>query len=233
MRIPIYLRLYIFFMCLWKMATTIVFPCACTNIFWQFGVVKWLQSHRYHIKKCYGVSAGAISAALLLCNIDLEHATQIAMRLYESFDLEHRTYGLIGIWGYIVRLWLNELLPDHCATILQERLFVTLTPVKNLFSSHVQSTFTNKQDVIDCIMASCHIPFLLDLAPFAKFRNRWYVDGGISLAKRDYPEDAILFDYTKDTRGKAFMTTMEKQKIYDMIHRGYTYCERTCHFQNA
>lgn len=154
------------------------------------------------------------------------------MELYKYFDLENRTFGLLGVWGYIVRQWLTNLLPIDCHIILSNRLFVfmrSITPTR-LFT---QSVFISKNDVIDCLMASCHIPILLDLAPFATFRNKWYIDGQLFLSKsymvKLCPNDAIVFDYYGDQNcpnKSYFMKALNVHTLKAMTESGFHYCDK-------
>lgn len=214
------------------------FPGASTNIFWQFGVVKYLQHHRVISSKttCYAASAGAITSALYLCNVEIDMAYRHAMHLYRVYNLSKRTFGVVGIWGYIVRLWLDDILPNDCAETLSGRLHIFMSKVSSPMKPFIESTFRSKHDVISCIMASCHIPFVLDLAPFASYRNNWFVDGQMLTRKENLifkipspTEYLITFDYSDHDdyigfiKNIGFIKIIEEETIDKMIHFGYIY----------
>jgi len=232
------------------MSLTIGFPGACANIFWQLGVVKAIQqtvgtstrtyTYRYNV---YGVSAGAISSVFLVCGVCIDRAVERAFELSHMFDLSTRTFGVIGIWGYIVRIWLDEILPNDCANICSGKCTIFLQsipptrPFPFPFSQPTPiSAFQSKADIIDAIMASCHLPILLDLAPFAQFRNKWYVDGQLlgdpvsALQKNTLVGGTCrVFRYENDhaymtfVRGMKFMQFRDKRTAFQMIEYGYVY----------
>lgn len=203
---------------------TLYFPGAGANVFWQLGVVKALLKDK-NVRTCetkdtdmdslrvYGVSAGAISAVFYLCNIDVDDAIRQAFDLSDTYDLSTRTFGVIGIWGYLVRIWLDSILPENCANVCNHRCTLCLQPVAPLWSIPpppvLISSFRDKEDLIDCILASCHLPLLLDLAPFATFRNKWYMDGQIF---KD-PFDAVRQN-AKDNKHLSMIFRYEDDKDY-------------------
>lgn len=62
-----------------------------------------------------GSSAGALLSVLAACNVK----PQIALDLAHQLCLDHRVFqrplGLVGVWGGIVKQWLEELLPWDAA----------------------------------------------------------------------------------------------------------------------
>lgn len=238
------------------MRTRICFPGACANVFWQLGVVKAIQrtymipsteddtvkSNNLCDSHVYGVSAGAISAVFLVCCVDIDRAVERAFQLSDIFGLSSRTFGVIGIWGYIVRIWLNEVLPHDCAQLCNNKCTIFLQSVtpshpSKIMSATPISSFQSKDDLIDAILASCHVPILLDLAPFAQFRNKWYVDGQLlcdpilalphiqtfhraSIHVFRYDDDHAYMNFVRKMK---FMQFRDKSTAFQMIRYGYMY----------
>jgi len=81
--------------------------------FWEVGVLKYL-SERYRLQEMnmIGVSAGALASALVACQVDLDRAVRRAYDISVERDIFNRPGGLQGIWGSILRQWLDDLLPE-------------------------------------------------------------------------------------------------------------------------
>ena len=94
------------------------------------GVVKYLQQH-YDLSRVdmVGASAGALMVTLAMCNVDSDTAVQRAYDLAKEKDIWNRPLGLAGVWGDLVREWLDSLLPDNAVDICQGRLKLVITKI--------------------------------------------------------------------------------------------------------
>jgi len=133
-----------------------------------------------------GASAGALSVVLVACGVDFRKATEVAYRLAEENGLYDRPLALVGIWGRLVREWLEELLPEDAHLTCESRVKVVLLEVFPLNRRAVEE-FKSRDDLIEALMASAHIPFLLDYKPFSSFRGKLCIDG--SALKNNYVAD--------------------------------------------
>ena len=123
-----------------------------------------------------GASAGALAIVLHACGVDFRHATRVAYRLAEENDLYERRLALVGVWGRLVREWLQELLPEDAHERCASWCGICVLEVLPLKRRAV-TTFETRDDLIECLMASVHIPFLLDYKPFSSFRGKLCIDG--------------------------------------------------------
>jgi len=130
-----------------------------------------------------GASAGALAIVLHACGVDFRHATRVAYRLAEENDLYERRLALVGVWGRLVREWLQELLPEDAHERCASWCGICVLEVLPLRRRAV-ATFETRDDLIECLMASVHIPFLLDYKPFSSFRGKLCIDG--SALKNNY-----------------------------------------------
>ena len=82
---------------------SIVFPGGGIYFWWQAGAVKAMQESidldEYHFA---GASAGSISAVFAACNVDMDEAFSLTVRLAGEAGLWERREGLAGIWGPII-----------------------------------------------------------------------------------------------------------------------------------
>ncbi|BDA50930.1 probable 1-acylglycerol-3-phosphate O-acyltransferase Pnpla3 [Coccomyxa sp. Obi] len=204
---------------------------------WEIGAVKYLQQ-RFDIHKWQmrGASAGALVATLAACNVDSEVAFECAHRLSMEHKLFERSLGLAGVWGSIVRQWLDELLPANAADMCRGRLKLVVTNVRTFQLEYVDD-FATKEELIDANMASAHIPFFLDGRPFASYRGKLYIDGSVTdFLFYDNSEllkcngDAFILDYTQDklmqTTRLDFVKLRNPEEIEQLIAAGYAYAQR-------
>jgi predicted acylesterase/phospholipase RssA len=113
------------------------------------GAVKYLQEH-YSLDQVQliGCSAGALVAVLLACGVSPDRALRSAFRLSVENDIWSRKGGLAGIWGGLIRAWLDELLPTDAGDRCSGRVRLIATEVPKLGLKYLER-FETKQDVID------------------------------------------------------------------------------------
>ena len=95
----------------------LLFPGGGIFFWWQAGAITAL-SRRIDLSTapCCGASAGALAATLAACDVDMELALERALALsIEARAFERGPFGLYGIWGGVIRTWLDELLPADAA----------------------------------------------------------------------------------------------------------------------
>lgn len=198
------------------------------NVFWQLGVVQQMQDvfrddkHRAYL----GISAGSIAAVFHACKVDTARAISLALAISQSFRLHERRFGLIGLFGTLVRCWLVCVLPDSCADMCNGRVHIGVKAARNAFRTSWHSSFSSKQDLIDAIMASCHIPFLIDGRLFATFNGMWCVDGCLFdplLATRviaHHGAQLICPSLDERVSCKWVLSFQHMQWIWDLFHMG-------------
>ena len=76
----------------------------------------YLQEEGYNLSShntlLSGASAGALSATLAKTEVNLYDATTLALSMSEDAGIWDRPSGLQGVWGKIIRDWLDRLLPE-------------------------------------------------------------------------------------------------------------------------
>ncbi|GBG64521.1 hypothetical protein CBR_g45217 [Chara braunii] len=177
--------------------------------YWQLGAARALSRH-FDLDKAdmAGASAGALAATLAACEVDAEEATKLAFQLSLDNRVWDRPTGLGGIWGPMIRSWLDELLPPNAAQLCDGRLHIYVLELPSLrrrspaFVRRGVCQFHSKRDLIDACMASVHIPFFIDGGACARFRDRWCVDGSFLASKHSispYPDrPTVWVDYMDD-----------------------------------
>lgn len=106
-----------------------------------------------------GVSTGALVAVLAACDADPDEAIETAYAIAIERGVYDRSAGLAGIWGPMIRRWLDALLPEDAARRCTGRVRIASTNVFPSLKTVYFDAFDSKADVIDAVMTSVHIPF--------------------------------------------------------------------------
>jgi len=147
--------------------------------FWEVGVLKYL-SERYRLQgmNLIGVSAGALAAVLVACQVDFDRSVRRAYDICVERDIFNRPGGLQGVWGPILRQWLDELLPENAHERCEGRVKIIATRMPRMKLCYLEE-FQTRDDLIDSLLASVHIPFFLDGNGSFKYKGETFIDGSI------------------------------------------------------
>lgn len=230
-----------------KNKLTISWAGAGVFFFWQLGAIKYL-SERYDLSRVQmaGASGGALAAVLGACGVDAERALQLAYQMALDNNVFDNPIGLLGSWGKFIEQWLDELLPPNAADICRNRITVVVTVLPNARQVGI-TDFKDKADLINCCMASSHIPVLLDYKVTRPCRGMLCVDG--SFPDFFYNDNcellkcggaAVMFDYFQDSmlerKGRMDMLSVKTyEEIVRIMGIGYSYAHRlheAGHFSN-
>ena len=143
------------------------------------GVLHGLSSH-HNLSNVplVGSSSGAMAAALSASGACLEKATQRGSDLFRDAEAAQRPFGLIGVLGRLTRGFLLETLPPDAALRCQGRASFLVTTLPFLQTRAI-SDFSCRADLIKMILASAHIPLVVDWRMFVFARGSACVDGGL------------------------------------------------------
>ena len=190
-----------------------------------------------------GASAGSLSAVFAACNVDMRDAFDLAFRLAQEHRVWDRPEGLAGIWGNMIRRWLQELLPENAAELCNARVYISVTHIQpSLFEPMKRnqiSTFQSKEEVIDACMTSVHIPFFIDGNAVRDFRGDLCVDGSLLFFLQNVPwqteaheiEPAWVCNHNEDAtlmaKNWSFLQTVSPECFEEMFALGYS-ARRPC-----
>eukprot|EP00541_Cyclophora_tenuis_P014445 CAMPEP_0116550720 /NCGR_PEP_ID=MMETSP0397-20121206/5577_1 /TAXON_ID=216820 /ORGANISM="Cyclophora tenuis, Strain ECT3854" /LENGTH=354 /DNA_ID=CAMNT_0004075569 /DNA_START=74 /DNA_END=1138 /DNA_ORIENTATION=+ len=157
-----------------------------------------------------GASAGAIAATIMVAGIDPTVFVQKCLDVCEELKVWTRRFGLIGILGTVLERVLQTLVPHNITDRIiqplpppqqqqqqsssspkqqqhrQSNLGIILTPLGSTRVVRVQD-FPTRQCLIDAVLASAHIPYLVNQRLVARFRGKAYIDGSFfAKAPHDY-----------------------------------------------
>lgn len=223
-------------------------PGAGIYFFWQLGCAQYMKDN-CDLKKLpciVGASAGSLTAAFLLSNADLKYATQKALDLAERANVYERKSGLAGIWGVLLREWLEDVIPNDVKPEDLTKLQIAVTPT--LKAPKLVTGFQSKADLVDACLASCHVPLFLDGRPFTEYRGEPVVDGsfwyfitknresGLPIPNNISASDVFWVDYGDDepfmnSISGNFLSLITPSEVVDMVEAGYNYMKRE-HYAN-
>lgn len=152
---------------------------------WQLGALKAIKEAFADKEHIYaGSSAGAISSALTICNVDPLIAIHRTLKAYMEAGIPDRMLGLAFVWGKIIRKCLEDLLPEDAVNLCNGRLIVEVAEWRGIFEGFVMhrvQKFHTRQQLVDVIIASCHIP--------------WFFDGKLSVQVSTVSKDGAESSY--------------------------------------
>ena len=140
---------------------------------WQFG---WVSQARIPGNaRLVGASAGSLTALCAKCGVGADEALVVALSLCDKHGIFERPLGLAGKWGGLVREWLDAVLPADAHERCRGKVHILVSTVEPALWPPLRRTrvtdFASRSDLIDCAMASVHIPPFMDGAVFASYRG--------------------------------------------------------------
>lgn len=228
---------------------SIYFTGAGVFFFWQVGAAKYLKETCV-LKSdmpILGASAGSLTGLLLLAGVDFDKATEIALAQSAASGVYNKPTGLAGELGPLLQQWLQTVIPEDMAMETLGNLNVAITPASvvagGVKAPKLVTNFTSKADVIEAVMASCHVPVFLDGRPTTEYRGESCIDGsfwyfvtknresGLPLPAGN-PADIYWVDYTDDEdfmnsiEGTNFLSIVTEQGVREMVQAGYNHLKR-------
>lgn len=224
----------------------LAFPGGGIMFYWQAGIITYLRENQYDLSSCSlcGASAGALTATLTTFDVDFYKATDLALSLAEDAGVWKRAGGLQGIWGPMIFEWLDILLPNKTLITEGGRLTLLVTPIPSFGKKQI-SSFIDRRDLIQCNMASVHLPWFLDGKLTSDFRTSPHIDGSFLSKPSDYePEDqqrkTLFLDWKRDPvvskkGGFDVVEALSPDGIYGLLEQGKIHAklmENNGDFQN-
>jgi hypothetical protein len=149
-----------------------VFKGAGGYLAWYFGYAKYLQEYVNLTNASFaGTSAGSIVAAFLAYDVPMgEVWKDWLMRIINDGVAFPST-----TFRPIVKRYALNLLRER--KMQKQRLYIALTD-SNL-NRVSKNKFKTAEDVVDCVLASCHVPWVLDGNMCGVYTECKYMDGSI------------------------------------------------------
>lgn len=201
------------------------------------GAVKYL-AERFDLTKVpmAGASGGSIAAVLAACGVSADHAFRRAYELSLKYNIWQEPGSYMGVWGGLVEEWLDELLPADAHERCRGRITVVVTTLPTWRQVGI-SDFSDKRDLIDAVMASSHIPLVLDRRVAKHCRGQPCVDGSFpdfffgNCDMLTRGGNAVVFDYFDDKQlkrqGRMDMLQLTSlEELQNRVNLGYAFARR-------
>lgn len=204
------------------------------NLAWMLGVAHEMRASGVPMRRCVfsGASAGAGVAALMCCDADFRGSLEWALALPEVQHAFERPWGALGMAATMGRRVMDRFLPADAAQRCEGRLFVLLHDVQK--GHRFQSSFRDREDLIDAVLTSAHVPLLSDGRLMRRHAGGYYVDGAwfstrdAVLLCRPGAAMRVLVDHSEVTSFMCFLKRvfLNKQKP---THRMRSCTRTACH----
>ncbi|XP_059828732.1 patatin-like phospholipase domain-containing protein 2 isoform X2 [Hypanus sabinus] len=176
-------------------AQTLTFSGSGFLVTYHIGVAQCLLENAPEVvrgaRRVFGVSAGSLIAAAIVCGIDLDHFYRSVTRTAEQ-SRRHFLGPMNPFFNplQLVRDSLVETLCENAFELACGRLFISVTRVSDRQNILV-SDFSSNEELIQALLCSCFIPVYCGLF-CPTFRGVHYIDGGLTNNLPLYDKNTII-----------------------------------------
>jgi len=128
-------------------------------------------------------------ATMAASGVDFDLAFDLEERLLEGAT-EDELHRSPPYWRGYIRRWLDACLPSDACERCNGRVHISVTEIAPAFGTTSVSTYADREDLIDAVLASVHVPFWLDRKFCTNFRGTQCIDGSVYLPR--FSEPALL-----------------------------------------
>ncbi|KAJ8030443.1 Patatin-like phospholipase domain-containing protein 4 [Holothuria leucospilota] len=158
---------------------------------YYLGVYEVLKNHGgaifSKIRRWGGASAGSIAASLIVCHPENPWiGLTVAQRVID--DIRNKVFGVLSPSYSLmdaVKLQLEKHLPPNAHELATGNLYVSITKCTE-FENEIVTEFHSREELIDAIICSCHIPIYSGFHP-PEFKGSKYMDGFLTDNLPVYP----------------------------------------------
>lgn len=188
-----------------------------TNFPFYFGVMQYLQENYILDNIVFsGSSSGALIALLCILKLDFMDILKKILKIQDEIIKKHGS--LLFVWKKYLIDFYNDIIPEKTEynniEIIETKISFSLFPIQQIVSKN----FKSKQEIIDSLLSSQHIPYLLDRNLFNIKNNEYFIDGVFS----DYlfnNNSSINIPHYTDIFKMATIRTIDE--INNMFSTGY------------
>jgi hypothetical protein len=130
--------------------------------------LKEMEKNNYIIiERISGCSIGSLAAFIYFID-SLEIMDKLYEIFFENFKKEYKLNKIMNLYYY-----LNDHIPENICKMVNDKLYITFYNIKKN-KKVIKSKYKNKKDIIDTIIKSCFVPYLINGNKM--YKNK-YIDG--------------------------------------------------------
>lgn len=205
----------------------IVLEGGCMNGAFEIGglmLIKQMEKqNKLKINKISGVSVGSYAAFLYLTdNLDLYVSTYNEMK--SNFK---NTLKLNTLYGQLKEITQN-LTDKEFSSLQNNKLFISFYNISTGMQQ-IKQKYSDRDDLVNSILKSCHIPFLIDGNCFYKSDGIDYIDGGVPYIPptnqplqtlSPTPPRTLYMTLTRADKVKTTLNVKDEKTIHGRILEG-------------
>ncbi|CAM9129258.1 unnamed protein product [Pylaiella littoralis] len=187
---------------------------------YHLGVAKCLEMEGYLARDTplAGSSAGALAAAVVGCGLSIDTASELSGLVFDDC----RNGGAAFRLKEIVKKGLEDALPSDAHEIINNREGAVTVGITQLFprpKGVFVSEFDSRDDLIEVLLGSCHVPFWFSGRPYMQVRGKATVDGFFSTPRAQFgsPDIPTADEVVRITVFPTTSIPMQSDKPGDLI----------------
>jgi hypothetical protein len=197
------------------------------GIYFALPSVHIVNKSNIKFKRLSGVSVGSMFIAIIRCGIKeetinqyLEEYHQLRRTWIDKKEVGPRKGNGISINDDVACI-LREILPPNAYELCSGSVFITMTELTLTGPKTVTiSEYTDNEDLINAVVASCSIPFITICGPYTLFRGRKMVDGVTPYHFEDELRPCLVFNLAYVPYPLKKLVSMSDKKICKLIYAG-------------
>lgn len=141
--------------------------------FYMLGISKYIvDNYNLHNYQLYGASAGAWNS--LFVSLKKDHNKFI-------YFLENNKFNKVETMFNIENIIKDYILGTYCENDFDlNKINICVAVIeKYKIEKQIFNNFNNLEDLVNCCIASSHIPYITGKSPFYTYRNKACIDGGV------------------------------------------------------
>ncbi|KAG2498150.1 hypothetical protein HYH03_003908 [Edaphochlamys debaryana] len=143
------------------------------GVLWELRDLNILKDYKVQMA---GASAGSLAVATYNCGLEPEKA----MQALHEFAANCRSNGTRYRLGGLLRDFLHAYLPKDAHERCRGNTYVALTRLFPVVRNEMVSEWSSKDDFVNSLLTSCHIPFYFNGSWMTEYRGKFYMDGGVA-----------------------------------------------------
>lgn len=190
-----------------------------------FGAMEYLKLQsdnlKINIKHYSGVSAGSLVATIYALGLNPFLFIKLC---YDDEIINNK--NMFGLWFILedtLRGVLKKYLPDDINYQDIDNLAIRLSEATSRKTYYIDK-FNSKDDLINCIIASCYIPLFLSYRMTCYFRGKYYIDGA-SLQANNYHCNCQTMTIPSLLERKEMFTMKKHEDFEHLFVRGGQDCQ--------